>query len=130
MKKLTYKTKNWQDYNQALINRGRINLWIDETALENWLAPKKRGKKRGRPLFYSDECIAALLSLRYMYKMPLRLLQGFSENLLELMNISLPVPHYSVFSRRASCLKLRSLDLKKKGPLHLVIFCYRFKDLW
>jgi len=28
--KLRYKTTNWKQYNQALINRGSLTLWVDE----------------------------------------------------------------------------------------------------
>ncbi|NBI56327.1 IS5/IS1182 family transposase, partial [Photobacterium alginatilyticum] len=34
--KVRYKTNNWKEYNQALINRGSITFWIDEEAISSW----------------------------------------------------------------------------------------------
>ncbi|MCD6669665.1 hypothetical protein LT068_11340 [Vibrio cholerae] len=31
MPKPRYKTTNWKQYNKALINRGSLTFWIDET---------------------------------------------------------------------------------------------------
>lgn len=47
MPKPRYKTNNWKQYNQALINSGSLTFWIDEDAISEW----KQGKqnKRGRP---------------------------------------------------------------------------------
>ncbi|MFA0288183.1 IS5/IS1182 family transposase, partial [Vibrio sp. 10N.222.46.A3] len=30
MPKQTYKLTNWPEYNQSLMNRGRIDIWINE----------------------------------------------------------------------------------------------------
>ncbi len=35
--KLRYKTTNWKQYNQALINRGSLTLWIDEISANIYL---------------------------------------------------------------------------------------------
>lgn len=50
-----YKTNNWKQYNQALINRGSLTFWIDEETISEW----KQGKqnKRGRPRVFSDLAI-------------------------------------------------------------------------
>jgi len=28
-----YRIRNWREYNRALINRGRLTVWIDEHAV-------------------------------------------------------------------------------------------------
>ncbi|MEZ9686987.1 IS5/IS1182 family transposase, partial [Vibrio atlanticus] len=33
MPKPLYKTTNWKQYNQSLINRGSLTFWIDEEAI-------------------------------------------------------------------------------------------------
>ncbi|MEL4285668.1 IS5/IS1182 family transposase, partial [Shewanella xiamenensis] len=38
MSKPQYKTINWKQYNQALINRGSLTFWIDEDAIAQWKA--------------------------------------------------------------------------------------------
>ncbi|ATF10414.1 Mobile element protein [Candidatus Enterovibrio altilux] len=34
MDKLCYKTTNWKQYNQALINRGSLTFWIEEEIIQ------------------------------------------------------------------------------------------------
>ncbi|MFA0516674.1 IS5/IS1182 family transposase, partial [Vibrio sp. 10N.222.55.E8] len=36
MPKPRYRTTNWKQYNQALINRGSLTFWIDEEAILQW----------------------------------------------------------------------------------------------
>ncbi|MCU7962651.1 transposase, partial [Shewanella sp. SW32] len=56
MSKPRYKTTNWKQYNQALINRGSLTFWIDEDAIAKWKAKVKQPKK-GRPQVFSDLAI-------------------------------------------------------------------------
>ena len=49
-KKSQYRVKNWTNYNQALVNRSHLTVWISEEALENWNNPDPNGR-RGRSLF-------------------------------------------------------------------------------
>ena len=35
-KKHTYRQSNYSDYNKALKNRGRIDVWISDDILESW----------------------------------------------------------------------------------------------
>jgi len=39
-KKQQHKLKNWSNYNQALINRGSLTVWIDEPMVEQWHHPE------------------------------------------------------------------------------------------
>ena len=36
-KKDKYRIRNWQQYNQSLVNRGRITFWFEEKPIEKWL---------------------------------------------------------------------------------------------
>ena len=36
IKKHTYRQSNYSDYNNALKNRGRIDIWISEETLKFW----------------------------------------------------------------------------------------------
>ncbi|MFH4616031.1 transposase, partial [Vibrio diabolicus] len=47
MAKPRYKTTNWKQYNQALINHGSLTFWIDEEAIQHWKQVKQGN--RGRP---------------------------------------------------------------------------------
>lgn len=43
--KTQYWLTNWPTYNQALIQRGSLQLWVDEDTLQNWCyqSPQKPG---------------------------------------------------------------------------------------
>lgn len=118
--KLTYRVRNWKQYNRALINRGNLTLWVSEEAIAGWYAPvQNRG--RGRSFTYSDSCIELALTLRTLFRFPLRSTQGFLEGLVKLMGLDLRVPHYSRLSRRAGSLQIALPRKEKSGKLDLVI---------
>ena len=76
MPKPRYKTANWKQYNQSLINRGSLSFWIDEEAISGWAQSKQN--KLGRPRRFSDLAITtALIMVKRVFSMPLRALQGF-----------------------------------------------------
>src|SRR5690606_5642925 len=117
---LTYRIKNWPEYNRALIERGSITIWLDENAIEKWFS-KVHTCEAGRPATYSDDAILMMLMLREVYHLPLRGLQGFVESLFDKMDVNLPVPSYSQISRRAKSLhkKIKRL-LCGKNVEHIV----------
>jgi len=51
-----YRTRNWKDYNQSLVNRGSLTFWFEETAIQKWYSIERTGE-RGRPDVYSDAAI-------------------------------------------------------------------------
>jgi hypothetical protein len=89
----------WSKYNKSLINRGSINFWFSKESCKKWKA--KNSKKFGRPFIFSDDWIKALLVLRFVFKLPLRQLQGFATSLLDMQKISAIIPHYSCICKRA-----------------------------
>ncbi len=120
--KVTYRVRNWPKYNQSLINRGNITLWFSEDVIDAWYAKQKRNPLKGRPDFYSNQCIQAALTLRSLFHLPLRGTQGFIEGLLNVLKLNLQVPHYSQLSRRASSLKIQYYSkTSAKIPKDLVI---------
>lgn len=112
----TYRIKNWPEYNRALIQRGSINIWIEESAIKNWFS-SAHTCQAGRPVTYSDDAILMMLLLREVYKLPLRNLQGFVESIFCKMGLNLRVPSYSQISRRAKSLhkKIKRLTQGKKA---------------
>jgi len=96
--KKIYKPRNWKEYNQSLVNRGKLTFWMNEKVLENWNVPKS--KKKGRPFFYSSIAIEASLTIRYAINLSLRGIEGFIHSLFSLMHIKLPVPDYTLLSKR------------------------------
>lgn len=107
-----YKIFNWPEYNKSLIQRGSINIWIDEDAIKKWRNTSHTGKA-GRPQIYSDEAILMMLIIREVFHLPLRALQGFVQSVFKFMNIDLPVPSYTQVSRRAEKLHKKVKRLLK-----------------
>ena len=66
MGKSTRPITNWKQYNQALVNRGSITFWMDEKAIEQWMAAEHHGG-RGRGFTYSDTAIETALMLKGVF---------------------------------------------------------------
>lgn len=122
-KKITYRVRNWKDYNRSLINRGNLTIWFSEDAIKSWYEKPKKNKKRGRSLIYSDAYIELALTLRTLFRFSLRATQGFLEGLTLLLGLNVKVSHYSRLSRRAANVDIALGALKKAGktPTDLVI---------
>jgi len=112
---MSRKNRNWSEYNKKLINRGRITVWIDEDLAKNPFDPQKG---RGRPRF-SDSFLIAALTLRIVYSLSFRSLQGFMMDIFILLGIDKAVPHYSLYSKRIKTLKLPKLSNRR--PVHILI---------
>lgn len=110
-----YRVTNWPDYNRALVARGSITLWIEEAVLAGWRATGGKGRR------YSDTAILAALSLRAVLRLTLRQTQGLLIDLTRLLGLTIEVPHYSTFCRRAAALEVPKLARAGGGPLHLAI---------
>jgi Transposase DDE domain len=116
--KATYRVRNWKQYNDALVRRGSLTLWVEASTLDAW---RYQGPaQQGAQFQYSDLAVECLLTLRAVYHLTLRATEGFAGSLFELMGLELPVPDYSTLSRRAKALRI-TLPKKAAGPLHLVL---------
>ena len=120
MAKSTYNVRNWKDYNQALVNRGNLTVWVDEATISRWLCDDKSGRK-GRSNTYSDLAIECALTIRNLLRFPLRQTQGFFEGLFHMLGIKLDVPSYSTLSRRAASLKIEIPTISWSEPIHVLI---------
>ena len=107
-----YRVKNWPEYNAGLIQRGDVSIWMDEKMFAS--APET-SSQRGRPEAYCDGVIQMLLTLKSVYRLPLRALQGFAMSLRRLALPALPVPNYSTLSRRAKALRVSLPVLRNAG---------------
>ncbi|OHX19366.1 hypothetical protein BI344_09640 [Chromobacterium sphagni] len=63
-----YRTTNWKGYNQALIQRGFLSIWLDTSM--TWQA-RPQGKK-GRSQTYSDAAIQFCLTVKNLFRLALR----------------------------------------------------------
>lgn len=120
-KKDKYRTRNWKEYNQSLVNRGSITFWFDEDSVAKWYSTERTGKP-GRPDTYSDNAVRCGLMIKAVFRTALRALQGFIRSIIEVLRLDIICPHYSVFSRRAKELKIPLRKLLKPGKKLNVIF--------
>ena len=120
-KKTAYRVGNWSAYNQALVKRGNLTLWLSEDVIESWLNTEKTGK-RGRSHTFSDVAVECMLLIRSVFSLPLRQTQGLILSIMVLVGLWLPVPCYSTLSRRQNGLKVR-LPRKQKSQegIHVVV---------
>ncbi|MBT0671127.1 IS5 family transposase [Novosphingobium profundi] len=112
-----YRTTNWKSYNAALAQRGSLQVWFDPGM--QWLAPPTG--KRGRQPVFSDAAIQACLTLKGVFKLPLRQTTGMVASLLEMAGLDWPVPDFSTLSRRQKTLLVEIPCQPSSGPLHLLI---------
>ncbi len=118
-KKTIYRVRNWSTYNQALINRGNLTVWLSEEALSGW---RYQGPtQRGGQFFYSDLAIETTLTLRKLFDLGLRQSQGLVRSLFALMDLDLKAPNYSTLSRRQAALQIELPVRSKEEPIHLVV---------
>src|SRR5262245_38046424 len=85
--KTEYSVQNWHAYDQALRDRGDIPLWISQDAIDAW-SPPMTGKRGAQPV-YADVAIETALSLRLLFRLPLRQTEGFLHSILSLMDLTL-----------------------------------------
>ena len=83
-----YRTTNWSSYNEALGKRGSLLIGVDKGM--TWLA--SRGGRPGRPAVFSDAAIRFCLSIKVLFKLPLRPAAGMAASLLRLAGLDWPVP--------------------------------------
>jgi transposase len=112
-----YKTTNWRSYNAALKSRGSLTIWFDPGM--DWRATPTGNP--GHPPKFSDAAIQACLTLKVLFRLPLRQVIGFVESLLKLADLDWPVPDFSTLSRRQKNLTVVIPYRGSKGPLHLLI---------
>ena len=64
MYKTKYRVANWAAYNQALVRRGDVTVWLSSEAIAAW-TPRRSGRRGGQRR-YSDLAIKTALTLRLL----------------------------------------------------------------
>ena len=117
---MSHKKRDWSKYNKSSINRGSLTFWIDEKALKNWKAKRAR-KKKGRPFQSSDLAITAAATIRYAFKLSLRVCEGFLRSLLKLLRVPVKTPSYTQVCRRMKLIDMSAHFLSDKPVAHVVL---------
>jgi len=117
-RKELYRVKNWSEYERALVQRGSITFWLSDNFKKVWLYTGE--KQRGSQFDYSDKAIEVMLTLKEVFHLTNRGVEGFVHSLFQMMKIGLPVPDHSTLSKRGKTLKVK-LPKKASGSLNLVL---------
>jgi len=111
--KKKYRVRNWKEYNESLVQRGSLTIWIPENVNTVW--------KGGGRQTYSNVAIEIILSVKTMYSLPLRATEGFVQSIFKMAGILLSIPDYSTISRRAEniSISLKKIDTKQSVKMIL-----------
>ena len=115
--KTLYRVKNWSEYEKALVQRGSITFWLSDDFEQVWLYAGE--KQRGSQFEYSEKAIEIMLTIKEVFHLTNRGVEGFVRSMFAMLNTHLPVPDHSTLSRRAKTLKVR-LPKKTNGSMNLV----------
>ncbi|MDE1234303.1 transposase [Vibrio aestuarianus] len=113
-KKHTNALNNYGEYNQALKQRGRFDIWISEDIINNWQYDERVYDGTDSPVKYPDSTIEACHYIRLVYKLPLRQAQGLIESLLTKLGMTrLQCPDYTLLSKRLKQLNFTAPRFRK-----------------
>ena len=117
--KTKYRVGNWPKYERALVQRGDVTLWLSIDAIDAW-RPSPSGQPGGQKRF-SNHAIETALTVRLVFRLPLRRAEGFLRSILFLIDIDLQAPDHTTLSRRSQHLKVECPRIPAKGPIDLIV---------
>ena len=117
--KTTYRVGKWSAYEQALVQRGDVTLGLSADATDAW-RPAPSGRP-GAPKTFSDCAIETALTLRRVFRVPLRQAEGFVRSVLSLLGVDLAAPDHTTRSRRSQSLAVEFRRIPSRGPLHFIV---------
>ena len=113
-----YRVGNWPEYDKALVQRGSITFWMSDDFEKTWMHTGK--KQRGSQFDYSEPAILVMLTVKEVFHLTNRSVEGFVRSLFWMMKINLPVPDHSTLSKRGKELKVK-LPKKTNPSLNIVM---------
>ena len=96
-----------------------MTLWLSPDARAAWIVPPS-GRPGGQQRF-SNLAIETALTLRLVFRLPLRQTEGFVRSILTVMRADLDAPDHTTLSRRSQLLDVTLRNIPATGPLHLSI---------
>jgi len=117
---MSYRIRNWSEYNAGLKQRGNLTFWISDETCEHWLTQDRTGQ-RGASTIDSDLAILTFATVKVVYRQAGRQTQGFLESIFALMDIELTVPDHSTVSRRLKTLEIQLPVIPQESARHIVV---------
>jgi len=96
-----------------------VTIWFSEDAVACWISRGTRRRSAQRR--YSDFAIETALTLRLLFRLPLRRTEGFVASLLRMLDLDLGSPDHTTLSRRAKQLEIELPVAGKGSSIHLVV---------
>jgi Transposase DDE domain len=122
--------KSWHDYNESLIERGRVLIDVTFLKSSNKEIKKMNIGKVGAPFQYSDSYIQFLAFLKIGFKIPYRMVQGIVRGLSDYVRIVEEI-HFTHIRRRMIRVKPSILKMNfgnddndddvKEEPITLIV---------
>jgi len=113
--------KSWHDYNESLIERGRVLIDVSFLKSSNKEIKKMNNGKVGAPFQYSDSYVQFLAFLKIGFKIPYRMVQGIVRGLSEYVKIVEEI-HFTHIRRRMIRIKPSvGNDNHNEEPITLVV---------
>lgn len=109
-----YRTTNWSRYTASLRKRGSLLIWLDKEM--TWLAPHGGSGSPGRPAVFSDVAIQFCLTIKVLFKLPLRQTTGMVASLLKMADLDWAVPDYTTLCRRQKTLAVQ-IPYRRNHPV-------------
>jgi len=124
--KQRYKISNWPEYNEALRQRGNIELWLSDLAIENWYEKDRVNNGSGAAKEFTDFAILMCHEVRQVFRFPLRQCEGFINSLFKWKELPIRCPDYTTLSKRLAELNIKSprykkTDFPEKGVVAIAI---------
>lgn len=116
--KTLYRVENWSEYEKALVQRGSITFWLSEDVERVWLYTGE--KQRGSQFEYSEKAIEIMLTIKEVFHLSNRSVEGFVRSVFAMLDLPLLVPDHSTLSKRGKTFDVR-LPKKTNGSLNLVL---------
>jgi len=117
---MSHKSRDWSNYNKSLVNRGDLTFWIHKNAIKSWKAIKQKHKK-GAPYTFSDVAIQTAMTVKFLFKLSYRALEGFLKSLFKMLKIKVDVPCYSQICKRMKKLNFPNHLLMRQKVKHVVV---------
>src|SRR5438309_1851402 len=92
-RKTLYRVQNWSEYDQALVQRGSITFWLADDFEKGWRYTGE--KQRGSQFDYSAQAIQTMLTIKEVFHLTHRGVEGLVRSVFQLQHLPLPVPDHS-----------------------------------
>ena len=96
-----------------------MTLWLSADATDAW-RPAPSGRP-GAPKTFSDWAIETAVTLRLVFRVPLRQAEGFLRSVLSLRGVDLAAPDHTTLARRSQSLAVAFRRIPSREPLHRIV---------